>query len=142
MSAILTTLISTGERVGCTVVVSKDERSANCVQSALEAFQRSEISNPPTYGAKIVSRILHEPRLKEQWLRDLKTMSSRIRRMRYLLYQELMQSGMSQPNYNVRTLSDTDKTGASGDWTYLVQQSGMFGFLGLSPDVVLEQRSE
>lgn len=30
--------------------------------------------------------------------------------------------------------------GAPGSWDHLIQQSGMFGFLGLSPEVVLKLR--
>lgn len=44
-----------GERVGCLHVVGVDTAAANRVKSQLSVLQRSEISNPPTYGARIVS---------------------------------------------------------------------------------------
>lgn len=44
-----------GERVGCLSVVGQSEAEANRVQSQISVLQRSEISNPPAYGARIVS---------------------------------------------------------------------------------------
>ena len=44
-----------GERVGGLHVVGVDEKAAEKVKSQLSVLQRSEISNPPTYGARIVS---------------------------------------------------------------------------------------
>ncbi|KZF23865.1 aromatic-amino-acid aminotransferase [Xylona heveae TC161] len=107
-----------GERVGCCFVVTETESAAKNTQSVLEMLQRSEISNPPAYGAKIVTTILEDEELTQLWFQDLITMSSRIRSMREALYNHL----------------NTHK--AAGTWEHLIQQSGMFGFLGLSPEVV------
>lgn len=46
-----------GERVGALHVVSPNPETANRVKSQLSVLQRSEISNPPTHGARIVSEI-------------------------------------------------------------------------------------
>lgn len=43
-----------GERVGALHVVSPTQETAARVTSQLSVLQRSEISNPPTYGARIV----------------------------------------------------------------------------------------
>jgi aspartate aminotransferase len=43
-----------GERVGALHVVAPDKEQAERVRSQLSVLQRSEISNPPTYGARIV----------------------------------------------------------------------------------------
>lgn len=59
----------------------------------LEMLQRSEVSNPPAYGAKIASTILADATLREAWHDDLITMSSRIRSMRSELYDSLVSSG-------------------------------------------------
>ena len=48
-----------GERVGCLHLVGVDTEAATRVKSQLSVLQRSEISNPPTYGARIVS-VVHE----------------------------------------------------------------------------------
>jgi aspartate aminotransferase len=44
-----------GERIGCLNVVSRDADEAKRVLSQLSVLQRSEISNPPSFGARIVS---------------------------------------------------------------------------------------
>lgn len=59
----------------------------------LEMLQRSEVSNPPAYGAKIASNILADDDLREAWFADLITMSDRIRSMRRALYEHLVSSG-------------------------------------------------
>ena len=44
-----------GERVGALHVVSSDAETANRVRSQVSVLQRSEISNPPSHGARLVS---------------------------------------------------------------------------------------
>jgi aspartate/tyrosine/aromatic aminotransferase len=39
-------------------------------------------SNPPIYGAKIVSTVLNNPELTKMWHGELRTMSGRIKEMR------------------------------------------------------------
>jgi len=46
------------ERVGALHVVAADTKEAERVKSQLSVLQRSEISNPPAYGAHIVSPVL------------------------------------------------------------------------------------
>lgn len=43
-----------GERVGALHVVSADKEIADRVRSQLSVLQRSEISNPPSHGARLV----------------------------------------------------------------------------------------
>lgn len=43
-----------GERVGALHVVAPTEEVAVRVKSQLSVLQRSEISNPPAYGARVV----------------------------------------------------------------------------------------
>ena len=59
----------------------------------LEMLQRSEVSNPPAYGAKIASTILADTTLRKAWYDDLITMSDRIRHMRSELHGSLVSSG-------------------------------------------------
>ncbi|KZN86242.1 Aspartate aminotransferase [Penicillium chrysogenum] len=113
-----------GERVGCFLLATSTEQAAVKTQSMLEMLQRSEVSNPPAYGAKVARTILADATLREAWQDDLVTMSSRIRSMRSELYESLVSSG------------------ALGSWEHLIRQSGMFGFLGLSPSVVLRLREQ
>ncbi|PKX89880.1 PLP-dependent transferase [Aspergillus novofumigatus IBT 16806] len=106
-----------GERVGCLLLVTATQEVAVNCQSVLEYLQRSEISNPPAFGARIAETILADDTLRQVWFEDLKRMSSRIQAMRKLLYKHL-----------------TAPTPAT--WDHILQQSGMFGFLGLPANVV------
>ncbi|VVT54745.1 uncharacterized protein SAPINGB_P004231 [Magnusiomyces paraingens] len=104
-----------GERVGALHLITADEDTRSAVHSQLSLLQRSEISNPPAYGARIASRILNNPDLFAEWQSDLTTMSSRIIKMRNALRQELI------------------RLGTPGCWDHIVTQIGMFSFTGLSP---------
>ncbi|KAJ5125132.1 hypothetical protein N7448_004459 [Penicillium atrosanguineum] len=111
-----------GERVGCFLLANKSKQIAVNTQSMLEMLQRSEVSNPPAFGARIASQILGRDDLKKMWYADMITMSDRIRSMRNALYDHLV------------------SLGAPGAWEHLIRQSGMFGFLGLSLEIVLRLR--
>lgn len=82
-----------GERVGCVLAVTNSEQNAENSQSMLEQFQRSEVSNPPAYGAKIASKIVETEELRQSWFEDMKTMSGRIAEMRKQLYDRLVALG-------------------------------------------------
>jgi aspartate aminotransferase len=82
-----------GERVGCFLLATSTEQAAVKTQSMLEMLQRSEVSNPPAYGAKVARTILADATLREAWQDDLIAMSSRIRSMRSELYESLVSSG-------------------------------------------------
>jgi aspartate aminotransferase len=85
----------TGERVGCVMFVMDDEDVAIKAESILEQLQRSEVSNPPAYGAKIASTILDDDQLCSMWYEDMLTMSTRILSMRHALYDRLLELGSS-----------------------------------------------
>jgi aspartate aminotransferase len=105
-----------GERVGALHVVSKDAETANRVKSQLSVLQRSEISNPPSHGARLVTLILRDGQLFEEWKADIRTMAGRIIEMRKELH---------------RLLTEELKT--PGNWDHIVNQIGMFSFTGISP---------
>ena len=88
------------------------------IKSQLNKFTRSEISNPPAYGAKLVATILTDAGLRAQWEQDLVTMSSRIIKMRNDLKARLL------------------ALGTPGTWDHITNQTGMFSFTGLSPEMV------
>jgi len=105
-----------GERVGALHVVAADADAATRVRSQLSVLQRSEISNPPAHGARLVSLILNDAELFEEWKRDIRTMAGRIIEMRRELH---------------RLLTDELKT--PGNWDHIVNQIGMFSFTGIGP---------
>ncbi|KAJ3567392.1 hypothetical protein NP233_g6393 [Leucocoprinus birnbaumii] len=106
-----------GERVGALHVVSKDAETANRVRSQLSVLQRSEISNPPSHGARLITLILNDPTLFAEWKQDISTMANRIITMRKELY---------------RLLTEELKT--PGNWDHIINQIGMFSFTGISPE--------
>jgi aspartate aminotransferase len=103
-----------GERVGVIHVLHNNAVVNKAIKSQLNKIIRSEISNPPAYGAKIVATILSDPQLYAQWRKDLVTMSSRINQMRRKLRDHLNQLG------------------TPGTWDHIVGQTGMFSFTGLT----------
>lgn len=115
-----------GERVGCfhVVIPQQDDSTVDiskvnkAIASQLSKITRSEVSNPPAYGAKIVAKILNTPALTEQWHKDMITMSSRITKMRHELREKLIQ--LNTP----------------GNWDHIVDQCGMFSYTGLTPEMV------
>ncbi|KAJ6031325.1 hypothetical protein N7540_002057 [Penicillium herquei] len=107
-----------GERTGAFHFVSAPGAEAAVankhIASQLAILQRSEISNPPAYGARIASRILNDPVLFAQWEEDLRTMSGRILEMRAGLRERL------------------ESRGTPGSWDHITSQIGMFSFTGLT----------
>lgn len=114
-----------GERVGALHIVLPSSESADvrtslgkAIKSQLNKLTRSEISNPPAYGAKVVATILTDDELRGQWEQDLVTMSSRIIKMRNELKSRL------------------EQLGTPGTWDHITNQTGMFSFTGLTPEMV------
>jgi aspartate aminotransferase len=112
------------ERVGAAVLVATDARAATAGLSQLKRVIRSNYSNPPRHGAAIVSTILADPDLRTMWHEELSQMRGRITEMRHLL---------------VKSLRDG---GAKRDFSFLLNQSGMFSYTGLTPMQVDRLRSE
>ncbi|KAI9154674.1 Phosphonopyruvate hydrolase [Paramyrothecium foliicola] len=117
-----------GQRVGCLHYVAPPGWSAQDtaarVASQLAHLQRSEISTPPIYGAKIASIVLSDSQLYSEWEEDLKTMSLRIDGMRVALRHEL------------------EMLKTPGDWSYITEQIGMFSLTNISEDQVVELRNK
>ncbi|KAK0262054.1 hypothetical protein B0A54_05001 [Friedmanniomyces endolithicus] len=117
-----------GERAGCFHFVAAPSPSAQDevarVGSQLAILQRSEISNPPAYGARIASLILNDEKLFAQWEEDLRTMSGRIKEMRKALKEHLVR--LETP----------------GSWEHITEQIGMFSFTGLDEKQVARLREE
>jgi len=101
-----------GERVGA---LSFAGPNVVALKSHLCAIVRCHFSCGPAYGARIVSRILNDPKLSQEWHQNIVTMANRIGDMRGKLFNELIR---------LRT---------PGDWSHIKTQIGMFSFTGLSP---------
>ncbi|KAF7537803.1 hypothetical protein G7Z17_g12784 [Cylindrodendrum hubeiense] len=117
-----------GERAGCFHAVTSPAEDAPQtiarIGSQLAILQRSEISNPPLYGARIVSTVLNDPELFSEWEENLRTMSGRIITMRSALRSKL------------------EELETPGTWNHITDQIGMFSFTGLSEAQVMKIREE
>ncbi|KXS99850.1 hypothetical protein AC579_9481 [Pseudocercospora musae] len=117
-----------GERAGCFHFITAPGQHASetvaRVGSQLAILQRSEISNPPAYGARIASLVLNDDKLFAQWEEDLRTMSGRIIEMRNALHSKLKEMG------------------TPGTWNHITDQIGMFSFTGLNEQQVNKLREE
>ena len=115
-----------GERAGCFHFVTGAGADAQTtigrIGSQLAILQRSEISNPPAYGARIASLVLNDPALFKEWEANLREMAGRIISMRKALRAKL------------------EEMGTPGSWKHITDQIGMFSFTGLSEKQVLELR--
>jgi aspartate aminotransferase len=102
------------ERAGCVSVVCSTADAAAAAASQLKLIVRPMYSNPPKHGALIVQTVLSNPELYQEWVDNLKTMASRIARVRQLLYDALVARN------------------TPGDWSHVIKQIGMFSFTGLT----------
>jgi len=107
-----------GERIGAFHAVCSSEQEAKAVLSQLKLIVRPMYSNPPLHGARLVSGVLNDKVLYDEWVQELKGMSHRILSMR-------------------QSLSDTLKEKKTpGDWSHILKQIGMFTYTGLTTNQV------
>ena len=112
------------ERVGALLSVCSTDQAATHVSSRLKQSVRSNYSNPPRHGGAIVATILGSPELRSQWEQELAAMRGRIHEMRTRFVE-----GMASTNCGV-------------DYSFLLDQRGMFSFSGLNAMQVDWLRSE
>ncbi|WP_287497462.1 amino acid aminotransferase [Pandoraea sp. CB10b_02] len=113
-----------GERCGGLSVICESAEAAERVLGQLTSAVRSNYSNPPTHGAKIVAKVLGTPELRKSWEDELSQMCQRITRMRGAIHEGLR--GRVPETMLSRYL----------------EQRGMFTYTGLSAaqvDVLREQ---
>ncbi len=113
-----------GERVGALSVVCAGAEEAQRVLSQLKIVIRTNYSNPPTFGAEVVTKVLTTPALRAMWEEELAGMRERIRAMRGQLAQRLQAQGVV------------------GDLDYITRQKGMFSYSGLAAEQMQRLRSE
>ncbi|MFT0549041.1 aromatic amino acid transaminase [Allopusillimonas ginsengisoli] len=113
-----------GERVGALTLVCSSKEENVRVLSQLKRVIRTNYSNPPTHGGKIVSSVLNTPELYEVWTSELAGMRDRIRSMRAQLVEKLKAHGVSQ------------------NFDFVLQQRGMFSYSGLTTEQVDRLRED
>lgn len=112
------------ERVGAMTLVAKDAATADTAFSQVKYTIRANYSNPPAHGAAVVATILSNQALRSIWEQELTDMRQRIQRMRQLFVNTLQEKG------------------AGRDFSFIIQQNGMFSFSGLTKDQVIRLREE
>src|SRR5690606_38421182 len=85
---------------------------------------RALYSMPPAHGSAIIDIILHSDELTRQWQEELDTMRNRI-------------SGLRQ-----NLVTSLNAIQQQVDFSFIARERGMFSFLGLTRDQVLQLRSE
>ncbi len=107
-----------GERVGALSIVATSSEEAARVLSQLKRVVRTNYSNPPTHGGKVVATVLANPELRALWEKELAAMRVRIRANRELLVDLLTQKA---PGH---------------DFSFVKKQCGMFSYSGLTKEQV------
>jgi aromatic-amino-acid transaminase len=113
-----------GERVGSLSVVAQSTDEAARVLSQLKRVVRTNYSNPPTHGGRVVAMVLTTPELRTLWDKELGAMRDRIKVMRKLLMEKLRERV------------------PGSDFGFVMQQRGMFSYSGLNKDQVTRLREE
>lgn len=113
-----------GERVGALTIVTASQEETAPVLSQLKRVIRTNYSNPPTHGAKVVAAVLTTPDLYQQWEVELGEMRDRIRDMRSSLVAKLAAAGVTT------------------DMSFIQQQRGMFSYSGLTAEQVARLADE
>ncbi len=113
-----------GERVGACSVVTENAGQAAKVLSQIKRVIRANYSSPSTHGGQAVAMVLTTPDLRLQWEQELGHMRERIKTMR-------------------RELVDKIRAQRSDfDFSYVIEQRGMFSYSGLTKEQVRRLREE
>jgi aromatic-amino-acid transaminase len=113
-----------GERVGALSVVASSAEEAARLLSQLKRVVRTNYSNPPVHGGKVVSTVLTTPELRQMWEDELAAMRVRIKEMRNALVQKLKAKAPAH------------------DFEFVNKQVGMFSYSGLTKAQVEALRAE
>ena len=113
-----------GERVGALSAVGTNAEEAVRLLSQLKRIVRTNYSNPPTHGGKIVVTVLGNPVLRKLWEDELKEMRERIKAMR------------------VKLVESIEARVPGANFQFIIRQRGMFSYSGLTREQVLRLRDE
>ncbi len=112
------------DRVGTLSFLTADTASRDIVNSQVNNLVRTIYSMPPDHGAAVVSLILHDDELRSAWIVELTEMRERLREMRALLNDALVDKA---PNH---------------DFSHLVRATGMFCFLGITAEQIARLKKD
>ena len=112
------------DRVGSLSLLAVDTAARDIANSQVNSLVRTIYSVPPDHGAAVVSLILNDDELRNAWIVELTEMRERLREMRVLLNDALVEKA---PNH---------------DFSHLVRAVGMFCFLGITPEQVARLKKD
>jgi len=112
------------DRVGAMLFKSADAEVSKRLDSQALAVVRTVYSVPPDHGAAVVSRILSEPTLTQQWQDEVREMRARLMEMRASLVAALAE------------------TAPDRDFSHIARTTGMFCYLGVTPAQVARLKAE
>ncbi len=113
-----------GERVGAFSLLAGSADEAARALSQIKRQVRANYSNPPTHGCDIVARVLSTPELRKLWEEELGAIRDRIKSLRKAL------------------VDGIHKRVPGSDFSFILQQRGMFSYSGLTKDQVGRLREE
>ena len=85
---------------------------------------RTLYSNPSSHGANTVALVLNDAKLRQDWETELTEMRDRIKKMRHRFVELLKEYGAQQ------------------DFSFIINQNGMFSFSGLTTEQVDRLKEE
>mgnify|MGYP002568534409 CR=1 FL=1 len=112
------------ERVGAFTLVAENAEIASTALTQVKSIIRTLYSNPASHGGATVATVLNDAQLRQDWENELTEMRERIKKMRHLFVQLLKEYGAEQ------------------DFSFIMEQNGMFSFSGLSPEQVDRLKEE
>jgi aromatic-amino-acid transaminase len=113
-----------GERVGALSVLAASGEEAARVLSQLKRVVRTNYSNPPLHGGKVVATVLATPELRQLWEEELAAMRVRIKETRGEFVRKLKERAPGR------------------DFEFVREQVGMFSYSGLTKDQVEKLRAD
>jgi aromatic-amino-acid transaminase len=111
-----------GVRVGALSVVAASADEAARLLSQLKRVVRTNYSNPPVHGGKVVATVLATPELRKLWEEELAGMRVRIKATRDEFVKKLKEKGH--------------------DFEFVREQVGMFSYSGLTKEQVAKLREQ
>ncbi len=112
------------ERTGALTIVGTTAAQVQTVMSQVKLVIRANYSNPPSHGGAIVMIVLQDPELRAKWEIEVADIRNRINGMRHLFVDTLKAKGVAR------------------DFSFIIQQRGMFSFSGLTKEQVAKLREK
>ena len=106
------------ERTGALTIVSPNAQESSIAMSHVKKIIRVNYSNPPAHGGLAARTVLTDNDLYKEWINEVAVMRDRIKDMRVAFVEGLKKRGVTQ------------------DFSYIVDQRGMFSFSGLNDNIV------